>query len=924
MTEYLPFIVAGLVSGVIYGLSGTSLVLTYKTSGIFNFGQGAMATVGAYVFYYLWIDQQINWVVSLIIVLVVVGPVMGLAMERMARRLSHQRSEWKIVGTIGLVLLVQGIGSQWYGTQVIPVPQFLPGATDSFTLFEVHITGSQVIVILIALVIMLALLAMFRFTRMGVSMRAVVENPDLADVQGVSPVRVRRVAWVLGSSIVVLSGVLLLPLIGLDSIIITLLVVDTFAAAAIGRFDSIPLAFVGGLLVGIGGSLLTKFELTNTFLLGASEALPFAVLLVVMLVIPKRRLQSPTTHEERPALLWKGPPRLRGSAYVLVFAFLLTVPLWVPAYLLTPYWSGALIQAILILSLGLLVRSAGIVSLCTTSFAAFGAVAFSHLFVGSGLPWVLAVLLSGVIAIPIGALVALPAIRLSSLFLTLGTFGFALLVQQLLYPRSWMFTLLATGRQTPRPSWATSDQSFYYLVFGFFVLMVGLVGAINRARLGRVMRGISDSAKAVSVLGLNVQATRVLVFSISAFMAAVAGSLHGALLGTVNGGDPFFTPFNSIILLAVLALSPFRVPWYAIFAGLTSVIPGYFTGGGVTNYMNIIFGVSAIVIAAQGGPAQMPIRLQRILESRFGRAAPELVADPSVSSAEATDRAGVAVRAPAARTGLNINGLGVRFGGLVAVEGVSLEAPVGRITGLIGPNGAGKTTIFDACSGLNSPSQGEIKLNGSAISKLPPDARARHGLGRTFQVMELCDSLTVAENVALGWEASRAGRSWRTQLAARKDEDAARRRAAAGAMNLCGIADVAARQAGSLSTGQRRLVDLARALAGPFDVLLLDEPSSGLGPEETERFAEVLRRVVAERGCGILLVEHDMSLVMNVCDYIYVLDFGRSIFEGTPAAVAASEVVQTAYLGETSAQEGTTGVLDLANTVSGNGLAADD
>jgi ABC-type branched-subunit amino acid transport system ATPase component/branched-subunit amino acid ABC-type transport system permease component len=912
MTDYLPFVIAGLVSGVIYGLSGASLVVTYKTSGIFNFGQGAIATVGAYAFYFLAIDREVNWLVSLLIVVLIVGPVVGLAMELLARRLSHQRSEWKIVGTVGLVLLVQGLGYLWYGSDTIPVQQFLPGSTTFYRVLGVNISGSQVVTIAIALLIIIALLALFRFSRVGVSMRAVVEDPDQADLQGTNPVQVRRFAWVLGSSIVVLTGVLLLPLVGLNALVITLLVVNTFAAAAIGRFESIQIAFLGGLLVGVGESVLTKFELTNPVLVGSSSALPFAVLLIVMLVTPKRRLVSPTSNEQRPALVWRGPPKLRAAAYVVVFGFLLSVPLWAPSYLLTPYWCGALIQAILILSLGLLVRSAGIVSLCTATFAAIGGVAFSHLFVGAGLPWVVAVILSGVIAIPVGALVALPAIRLSSLFLTLSTLGFGLLVQQLLYPQDWMFTLLATGRETPRPSWAASDQRYYYLVFAFFVMMVGLVGLIHRARLGRVMRGISDSSKAVSVLGLNVQATRVLVFSISAFMAAIAGSLHGSMLGTVNQSDPFYSSFSSIILLAVLALMPFRAPWYAVFAGITSVIPGYFTGSTVTYVMNIVFGLSAIVIAAQGGNPQMPERVRRVLESRFGRAENEHTADPSVPIAAVTDRAGVAAREPEARTGLSLRGVEVRFGGLVAVEDATLEAPLGRITGLIGPNGAGKTTTFDACSGLNHPSRGQVMLNGAVISKLAPDARARLGLGRTFQVMELCDSLTVGENVALGWEASRAGRRWRTQLASRKGEDAARKRAAAGAMNLCGIADLADRQAGSLSTGQRRLVDLARALAGPFDVLLLDEPSSGLGPDETDRFAEVLRRIVLERGCGILLVEHDMSLVMTVCDYIYVLDFGRSIFEGTPADVAGSEVVQIAYLGETSTQKELPDVLERA------------
>ena len=164
--------------------------------------------------------------------------------------------------------------------------------------------------------------------------------------------------------------------------------------------------------------------------------------------------------------------------------------------------------------------------------------------------------------------------------------------------------------------------------------------------------------------------------------------------------------------------------------------------------------------------------------------------------------------------------------------------------------------------------------------------------------MQLGDSLTVAENVALGAESSLAGAWPQSQLAASKSQTSAVRDSTAAALATCGIADLAQAQAGSLSTGQRRLVELARCLAGEFDILLLDEPSSGLDRAETAAFDHVLHRVVAERGCGILLVEHDMSLVMNVCDYIYVLDFGKLIFEGEPQAVASSETVKAAYLGD--------------------------
>jgi ABC-type branched-subunit amino acid transport system ATPase component len=163
--------------------------------------------------------------------------------------------------------------------------------------------------------------------------------------------------------------------------------------------------------------------------------------------------------------------------------------------------------------------------------------------------------------------------------------------------------------------------------------------------------------------------------------------------------------------------------------------------------------------------------------------------------------------------------------------------------------------------------------------------------------MALCDRLTVAENVALGRESGLAGGNVLSQLAATRSQRLETEAAAWAAMDLCGIADLAGTQAGALSTGQRRLVELARCLAGRFDILILDEPSSGLDRRETEALARILRRTVEERGCGILLVEHDMELVMSVCAQIYVLDFGRLLFEGDPATVAASPEVQAAYLG---------------------------
>jgi ABC-type branched-subunit amino acid transport system ATPase component len=252
--------------------------------------------------------------------------------------------------------------------------------------------------------------------------------------------------------------------------------------------------------------------------------------------------------------------------------------------------------------------------------------------------------------------------------------------------------------------------------------------------------------------------------------------------------------------------------------------------------------------------------------------------------------------------GLRVDQLTVRFGGLLAVDHMSLQVPLGHLTGLIGPNGAGKTTTFNSITGLNKPTEGRIRLFGHDVTTLSPQARAQRGLGRTFQRMELFDSLTVRENVDLGREAGLAGSNpWRHLRGARTDARLIRQ-ASAEALEMVGIADLAEQRPADLSTGQRRLVELARVIAGGFKILLLDEPSSGLDKRETERFGEILRHLVDERGIGILCVEHDMALVMSVCDYVYVLDFGKPIFEGTTADIAASPIVRAAYLGSTEVE----------------------
>ena len=259
---------------------------------------------------------------------------------------------------------------------------------------------------------------------------------------------------------------------------------------------------------------------------------------------------------------------------------------------------------------------------------------------------------------------------------------------------------------------------------------------------------------------------------------------------------------------------------------------------------------------------------------------------------------------PVTTLGLSAQGVVVKFGGLVALGGVGVEAPVGRITGLIGPNGAGKTTLFNVCCGFQKPDEGTVLLDGRDVTAQSPARRARLGLGRTFQRMELFGSLTVRENVELAAEAAHIGDDPLTQLGLAGGSRKVRAEVRAVAdelLDLTGVLPLADRLAGEISTGQGRLVELARALARGPRTLLLDEPSSGLDAAESEQFGELLTRLVRHRDLGILMVEHDMSLVLTICDWIYVIDFGRPLMSGTPAEVRNSAEVRAAYLG----QEGT-------------------
>ncbi len=592
MSDYIPYLIFGLVDGSIYGLAAMGLVLTYKTSGVFNFGHGALAAASAFVFYVLHDEQGMPWQLAAFLSIIVFGGAGGLLMERYTAALSRCTTQNRIVGTVGLLVALIQIPIIAYGPTARNIEPFLPqGAV--FHVNGIAVSGEQFITAVLGLGSAVGLAIFFTRTRLGTAMRGVVDDPALLDMIGQDPGRVRRRAWLIGNIFASMSGVLLAIRINVDGITLGLLVIAAFGAATFGAFRSLPLAYAGGLVIGLVQAMTSKLITGHENLQGLDLNIPFIILFIGLLVIPKRKLvEVGRAVKPRPVVRKNRDPRLTLGAAAGVGVFLLLVPALVGTKL--PIWNGAIPWALIFLSLGLLVRTSGQVSLCQVGFAAVGAAAFAHLS-ADGLPWIPTVLLAGLIAAPIGALIAIPAIRLSGLYLGLATLGFGVLLAQFFYGRDFFFGR-GNGYAAPRPSFAESDKAYYYVQLAILAMTIGLVLLIERSRLGRILRGLADSPVALTTAGLNVSVSRVLVFSISAFMAGIAGATLASLSTAINGNA--FPYLYSIIILAVYAISGRSTVWAALTAALLyRVVPGYISNPNFNDCLPLIFGVLAMLAA---------------------------------------------------------------------------------------------------------------------------------------------------------------------------------------------------------------------------------------------------------------------------------------------------------------------------------------
>jgi branched-chain amino acid transport system permease protein len=584
MHEFLEFTIIGIVLGAAYAVAASGLVLTYATSGIFNIAHGAIGMFMAFVYWQLSVPWHLPPGVAFVLTVFVLAPAFGALVERLLiRRVPVTNVSVTLVITVGLTLILIGAVNEIWKPEARVVEPFF--GNHGFHFVGVFVTWEEAITIGAAIAIAVGLRLFLYRTRVGIAMRGVVDNRDLIGLFGGRPTSYATLSWSIGASLASVAGILVAPTLQLDPLILTLLVIDAYAAAMVGRLRSLPLTFAGALGVGLLTSYATGYlPLTgfwaSTPVQGLKLSVPSVLLFVVLLALPVSRLRS------------ASPQRNVGLATASLFRSVRGGVLLVAATVVAVTYLGpgnvaklgiGLAFGLVCLSLVPLAGWGGQVSICQLTFAGIGAYAMSKWGHGGNIVGLIAAAgLAGVV----GALVALPALRLRGLYLALATLAFASAMDNAFFPWSAVFGFdgsVPIARPSVFGLHVNGDKAFViFLAVVFALLSMGLL-AMRRGPFGRVLIAMKDSEAACATLGLSLTMTKLAVFTLSAAIAGLAGALLGGAESVAGATD--FEMFSSLLVLAAVAIGGVSLCSSALVGGmaigfLPSSLEGIFIGGG--------------------------------------------------------------------------------------------------------------------------------------------------------------------------------------------------------------------------------------------------------------------------------------------------------------------------------------------------------
>ncbi len=596
MHDFIIFTIGGLATASIYAITASGLTLTYATTGIFNWSHGAIGMMAAYAYWQIHIGWGWPTLISFAVCLFVLAPILGILLEvGVMRRLEGTSEAAKLVVTLALALSMVGIAQWIWDPQTYrALPPLFAG--DTLVIGAIRISYNDVVVLAVALAVALGLRLLLYRTRVGVTMRASVDDRTLTTLNGASSVRSARSAWVVGCVLAALAGILVAPTVTLSATALTLLIVDAYAAAVIGRLRSIPMTFVGAIILGLAVSYSVAYLPQNSYIQGFEGAVPAIVLFVSLLLLPQSRLRGHGLLRSRELALvptWRGTA-IFGLGVVLFTVIVATVVGQSDLYSLDRVWGLAIVG----LSLVPVVGYAGRLSLCQMTFAGIGAVVVGHL---GGNP--LSLLAAAGICSIAGVLVALPALRLSGIYFALSTAAFATAMDAWVFPLpafdlfGHQFAPFGSGSLNFVPfhvgGLALSNKEAQFIVGAVvFALLAALVVLVRRSEFGSRLFAFKDSPVACATLGMNTRLLPIAVFAISAAIAGVGGALYGEALGSAAPDIyQFLTGLTVLLTMVVAGIG-------AVGAGVGT---GYFLGGPtLTNFFPSLTQLQTVLV---GGSA---------------------------------------------------------------------------------------------------------------------------------------------------------------------------------------------------------------------------------------------------------------------------------------------------------------------------------